>query len=205
MIHQLKQIFGERCSGIKINEPSMNRFFFPERQYNFCEAVNESFTQPLELTRANVGCSGARRSLGFDSESDELVQKVTANTGIPASFVLEAFRNMPVINMRVDNVLLGINEKLESELAPDVIIIYTNPEKVMKLMHNMARKELKPHIPPYSIHSICGNVFARAYRDDEVTVSFGCPESRKYGGVGENEVIVGIPSGKAGQIVETFS
>jgi len=45
--------------------------------------------------------------------------------------------------------------------------------------------------------SICGNVFANCYANQNVSVSFGCPESRKHGGVDKEEVIIGFPASVA--------
>ncbi|MCF8307820.1 MAG: DUF169 domain-containing protein, partial [Bacteroidales bacterium] len=41
------------------------------------------------------------------------------------------------------------------------------------------------------------------FRDEDVTVSFGCPESREYGGVNKDEVVVGIPYSLAHKLVES--
>ena len=204
MLNQLKSIFGERCTGIRVNEPSYNRFIFPERAMKFCEAVHMSFEQPVELTQTNVSCPGARRSFDFDENDEELVQMISENTRIPASHVLEALRDIPVINSDIQNILIGITEDLEKEIVPDVFIIYTQPDKVMKFIHDLARQKMKPHMPPYSIHSICGNVFARSFKDEEVTISFGCPESREYGGVKPDEVVVGLPYQAARKLVEGY-
>ena len=170
----------------------------------FCEAVNLSFNEPMELTKMNVDCPGAQRSLGFNGRNeDELSQMISDSTQIPSSHVLEALRHIPVIHSRIDNILLGISENMEDELTPDVYITYTQPEKVMHFIHDLAKQKIKPHMPPFSIHSICGNVFARSFRDEDVTVSFGCPESREYGGVNKDEVIVGIPYSLAHKLVES--
>ncbi|MBS3807997.1 MAG: DUF169 domain-containing protein [Bacteroidales bacterium] len=61
------------------------------------------------------------------------------------------------------------------------------------MMHMLARKKEQSLFPAYSIHSICGNVFSRGLEQQKITVSFGCPESRQFGGVQDDEVIVGIP------------
>jgi len=49
-------------------------------------------------------------------------------------------------------------------------------------------------IPPYSLFSVCGNVIVNTYMKKMPSISFGCQESRKYGGVKEYEVVVGIPA-----------
>lgn len=68
-------------------------------------------------------------------------------------------------------------------------------------MHAMAKQNIIPSIPPYSLLSVCGNVFANSYINQAISISFGCPESRKFGGIGENEVVLGLPFAMAKQII----
>jgi len=50
-----------------------------------------------------------------------------------------------------------------------------------------------PEISKYTMMSVCGNVVTKSYMADVVSISFGCPESRKNGGISPEEVAVGIP------------
>jgi len=63
----------------------------------------------------------------------------------------------------------------------------------MQIIHDYAKKEIRPVISPYSLLSICGNVFVRSYQDENINISFGCPESREFGGVDNEEIVIGIP------------
>ncbi|MFO8235843.1 MAG: DUF169 domain-containing protein [Bacteroidales bacterium] len=193
MIDQVKKIFGEKCTGIKLNTGEYKFLNKPIRQMKFCEAVSYSFNIPIDLKSENIACPGARRSLGIEEEDDELAKTISENTQIPVSYVREGLENIPVIQDPVYNVVFGIDEKMENELKPDVFIAYTSPENIMKFIHQAASLEIQPQIPPYSLHSICGNVFSRVFEDEVISISFGCPESRKYGGVNADEAIIGIP------------
>jgi uncharacterized protein (DUF169 family) len=82
---------------------------------------------------------------------------------------------------------------MENDLQPDLYIMYVQPLWITDLMYNLARIAVKPSIPPYSFLSVCGNVFANCYLNHVVSISFGCPESRKYGGIRKNEIVVGLP------------
>jgi len=93
----------------------------------------------------------------------------------------------------VYNITLGITKEMEKFVQPDVFIIYTQPVNIMQIIHDCAKKEIQPVISPYSLLSICGNVFIRSYQDQNINISFGCPESRKFGGVDNEEIIIGIP------------
>ena len=195
MINQVQQIFGNKSTGIKLNTEKYKSFSEPENQIKFCEAVNYSFDTPILLTPENIGCPGALRSFGIEDGGYELTKTISKNTRIPISYVKEGLDNIPVIQNPVSNIVLGITEDLENEIQPDVFIAYTNPENIMNFMHRLASLEIKPYIPPYSLHSICGNVFSRAYLNNVICISFGCPESRKFGGVNADETIIGIPYG----------
>ncbi|MFP4042700.1 MAG: DUF169 domain-containing protein [Bacteroidales bacterium] len=193
MINQMKSIFGNKCTGIKLNTGEYKFLNKPAMQMKFCEAVNYSFTVPIELKRGKIECPGARRSLGIDREDNQLTKIISENTQIPVSYIKNGLANIPVLKNPISNITFGITEEMEDELRPDVFIAYTSPEQIMKFMHQAACLKIQPKIPPYSLHSICGNVFSRVYEDNVISISFGCPESRKYGGVDANEAIIGIP------------
>ena len=61
--------------------------------------------------------------------------------------------------------------------------------------------EIKPLLQPFSLLSVCGNVFATSYKSRMVSLFFGCPESRKHGGINSSEVVLGIPGELAGRII----
>jgi len=193
MLEKMKDFFGPRCTAIQINGDTYAFLNQPQREVKFCEAVYHSFQLPLQIDGSILGCPGARRSLGFDHSSRDLAGMISSHTGIPYRYINTALEDIPVISTPINNVILGITEDLEEQIRPDMYITYTQPDKVMKMMHMLARKKLQPVFPAYSIHSICGNVFSRGLEQQRITVSFGCPESRQFGGVKDDEVIVGIP------------
>jgi uncharacterized protein (DUF169 family) len=147
---------------------------------------------------------GAARNLGFSPlKDDEIAVHISENTGIPLAFVQDMLANTPSIKARLENVYLGITEEMERAYKPDYYIVYTNPLKIMCLINDLSRKQKKrPLITPYSLLSICGNVFARSYHSGAICISFACPESRKYGGVGKNEVVVGFPEARLHELMD---
>ncbi len=193
MIDKVKDYFGARSTSVMINGHSYPFLNKPEREVRFCEAVHYSFNLPIEINDQTLSCPGARRTFGYDNQGRDLVKMISDNTGIPKSQVNKALNEIPVFDIPVENIILGVPADLEEELMPDVYIAYTHPHRVMDFIHHAAQKSIKPVFPPYSIHSICGNIFSRAYHNQEITISFGCPESRNFGGVGKDEAIVGIP------------
>ncbi|RLA95800.1 MAG: hypothetical protein DRG69_02665, partial [Deltaproteobacteria bacterium] len=53
-----------------------------------------------------------------------------------------------------------------------------------------------------SIAALCSNVAVRALRDGKLTLSFGCEESRRHGGIPRDRVIVGLPVEVAKRLLE---
>lgn len=192
MINELKDKYGSKCSGINVNGDIL-KINIPSKKLKFCEAVQYSFKIPIQLNTKNLKCPGARRSIGFDRDDQELANFISVNTQIPAPFISNALKNIPVLNHGIIQINVGITQEIEELLPPDIFIMYVHPSKITEIMHLLARYEKQPSIPPYSLLSVCGNVFTNCYINQCVSISFGCPESRKNGGVENNEVIVGIP------------
>ncbi|MBA7548025.1 hypothetical protein ES705_40471 [subsurface metagenome] len=192
MINELKIKFGKKCSGINING-TVSKINIPSKQMKLCEALNYSFNVPIQMNKNNLDCPGARRSIGYDKDNYKLAKTISRKNGIPVSFITDALSNIPAFKDDVNHVNLGITEEMEEILPPDLFIMYVQPSKITEIMHLLAKQKIQPSIPDYSLLSICGNVFANCYINQLLSISFGCPESRKNGGVDDNEVIVGIP------------
>jgi uncharacterized protein (DUF169 family) len=77
---------------------------------------------------------------------------------------------------------------------PDVVIGYIRPQSGMKLVRQWQRVHgTRPLVRLSSIMAICGDVVVGAYVSSRLRVSFGCRDSREFGGVEDDRVVVGIP------------
>ena len=202
MINQLKELFGPRCTGIKMNGESENFLNQPNKKMKFCEAVNHSFKVPLRIVNDNMVCPGARRALGFERDNGDLVAKIAEHTEVPVSYIRKTMQEVPVVPVHIDHLIMGVTAEMEKEITPDVYIVLTKPARIMQLIQILARQEAKPHFLPFCLHSICGSIFSKSYVENDILVSFGCPDSRRYGGVRDDEVVVGIPSTKVDRVLE---
>ena len=203
MVDNLKNIFGPKCSVININGIPDENISLPKKQVKLCESVYRSFNEPVYITDETVGCPGARRSLGFDKNDRALAEIINKNNGIPIPFILDALKSIPHLN-EIKRINLGCTNLPETRLKPDLYIVYALPAKVTALMHFLAKNSIKPVIRPWSLLSVCGNVFSNTLKNNSVSISFGCSESRKSGGVKENEVVIGIPHTIAKLVTEKF-
>jgi len=192
MIDELKNIFGPKCSAINVNGETTEFINVPAKPMKLCEAVNYSFNIPVRLINENLGCPGARRCTGFDNNDRKLAQTISGNNKIPYSFIMNALNNIPTLH-DVRHINLGITKYMEKEMKLDLFILYVKPDRVTGIMHKLAKHKITPSMPPYSLLSVCGNVFINSYINQSVSISFGCPESRKHGGIEENEVVLGLP------------
>jgi len=192
MISELKKLFGFNCTGIKVN---YNGVFLdtPSKKMPFCEAVKYSFQVPFLFDTKNLSCLGSQRSMGLLKNEDELVQHISESSKISPGIVKKILQNIHVSDKPVNNIFLGILEDMEPEIQPDLYIIYLEPKDVMELMRLFTEKTSKyPVIKPYSFLSVCGNIMVRTYFKNGLNISFGCPESRKQGGVEDNQLIAGL-------------
>lgn len=201
MIDELKKLFGRKCTSVNINGITGEFLNEPLKQMKFCEAVNYSFNIPIRLTEGNLGCPGARRCMGFNNDETMLAQTIAENNKIPISFIVSAMKKIPVLQgIRFIN--LGMPGFMESELIPDLFILYVQPSQITSIMHSLAKHKMMPSVPAFSLLSVCGNIFANCCKNKVISISFGCPESRKHGGIEKNEVVLGVPYADAPIFVE---
>jgi uncharacterized protein (DUF169 family) len=149
---------------------------------------------PLLFHPQNLICEGAKRSMGILKHDEELVQHIAQESEIASQLIRQAIHDIPRFDVPVENILMGIDEELEKEVHPDMYILFISPKDTMDLMREYALKLNQfPLISPYTFLSVCGNVFVNTYKHRTMSISFGCPESRSFGGVKDNLVIVGLP------------
>jgi len=77
MTDRIKRLFGPKCTAININGESDGFINIPSRQMTLCEAVDQSFKVPLRLNGDNLVCPGARRSVGFDADDEQLIKEIS--------------------------------------------------------------------------------------------------------------------------------
>lgn len=200
MIATLKRKFGQKCLGLKVNYKE-EFFYTPDKPIRFCEAVNDAFKTPLLFDPKNLICHGAKRSMGLLMDDKDLMKHISVESDIAMQTVKKALADIPRMNTPIHNILMGIDEKIERTIQPDLFIMYINPKQAMELMREYTQKTNQfPDIKPFTFLSICGNVFISTFKSANMSISFGCPESRKYAGLKDNQLIVGLPYSSAVQM-----
>jgi len=70
--------------------------------------------------------------------------------------------------------------------------------KMVRDWQKMTSRNLRVDIS--GIMSVCGNVAARSYLGQCISISFGCPDSREYGGIEKGQLVIGLPHNIASRL-----
>lgn len=156
----------------------------------FCEAVSKSKSEPVLITPDLLDCPGALLSLGWGDEDmeDKVIMEMAEKRCITEQRAEELLKKAPRLNKGMK--MVGFQTSSE----PDVLINYALPETVMKFLFALENFDGGSYKPELSqITTVCGGVAVKAYLTGQVCLSFGCPDSRKFGGVSSDRLVIGIP------------
>jgi uncharacterized protein (DUF169 family) len=155
----------------------------------FCEAVYKAQNKHISLSSQNICCEGAKRCFGWLKNNDvKLAQRISEKTGIDQNIACELVRSVPVLNEKFSGISLG------KDIDGDVYISYASPESAMKMVRDwqkMTSQNLRVDIS--GIMSVCGNVAVGSCLRQSISISLGCPDSREYGGIEKEQLVIGIP------------
>jgi len=181
---------GGQWTGITFNIKTVPNYNLLKTPMRLCEAIGKSYKNKLILTREFVNCPGACRSLGWlNNNNDYMVQKLAEKAGVSMSIARNVIKNTPYIKHNITTIMIGDDEN------PDVVLSYAQPDVAMKLVRiwqKISGTDLT--IDVSTVMAVCGNVVAKAYITGKICISFGCPDSRTYGGIKNNQLIIGVPS-----------
>jgi uncharacterized protein (DUF169 family) len=157
----------------------------------FCEAVCKARRGHMDLPPEMIRCEGAKRAFGWMKNRDEtLALKLSEKTGINGDRALELVREVPVLGYSYAGIRVG------DSTNPDVLVTYVRPEAAMRLVRlweTATGHSLSVGIS--SIMAVCGNAVVKAYTTQSISISFGCPDSRQYGGIQPEEMVIAVPAG----------
>ncbi len=198
ILHVLEKETGEQWTGVVFHHKSTPAGNLASRPMRLCEAIAESYAQPLILPSELIECPGAHRSLALGwFNSDELAYEISQKTNMPQIMVNRAVKSTPCLNFPIAALTLG---KLES---PDVVVSYLRPNAAMKIIRRWQEvngREIATKLSTFM--AVCGGVVVKAHKLREICFSFGCPDSRKYGKIEDDKLIIGMPYQLAKQLFE---
>jgi len=186
----LEERIGGRWTGITFNRDDPVNEELAKRKMRLCEAIKESYTRPIVLTQDLISCSGALRSLGWRTDLDEnLAHNIAEASGTALEVARKLVANTPYLE-RGTSVTIGNNS------APDIAISYAQPEAAMRLLRLWQQvKGADLDMAASSVMAVCGSVVAKAHKTNRICLSFGCPDSRKYGAISRDRLVIGLPIG----------
>jgi uncharacterized protein (DUF169 family) len=196
-IKKFESIIGGRWTGIIFHRENEDRDNQAKHPMKFCEAVKESSTGPVVLTQKIVNCPGALRSFGWNMEGDDRLakKKCWENIGIKEQVARSIIKEVPHFNGNISAITVGSYE------SPDVMMSYAQPEAVMRFINQWQKVSGKVlDVSISSVMAVCGCVAAGTHISGKITLSFGCPESRSFGGISNDRLIIGVPA----QLAENF-
>jgi uncharacterized protein (DUF169 family) len=178
-----------RWTGITFHHDGVPAGNCVREETRLCEAVARSFHETIVLPAEHIRCLGARRSLRLTDNDDELRLKICTEAGIALDLARKAVEEVPRLIRPAVAVTLGRQDR------PDVVIGYVPPAAAMHLIRRWQETYgAGPSVKLSSFMALCGNVVAGAHTSRLPCLSFGCPDSRKYGGIEEDMLVVGLPS-----------
>ena len=194
----LEEETGAKWTGILFHYETRPNGNLAGRLMRLCEAISESFAHPLILTPEQIECPGACRCLGMAGvNSNLLAEKISEKIGMPPDSALRVINDTPCLDAPITALTIG---RIEN---PDVLVSYLRPYAAMNFIRRwQIVYGTNISIDISSLMAVCGCVAVRAYKFREVCFSFGCPDSRKYGRIKDDKLIIGMPYQLAKELFE---
>jgi uncharacterized protein (DUF169 family) len=160
------------------------------KDVRFCEATKEAMSNPVILDRGSVSCPGARHAFGWENNSEkEFLNRCRVKSNFKEAILRSTFSRSP--RFKIPFKYIGLN--IEGE--PDIVMSYMAPSDVMnfiKVFNEKFGRDLKCSLR--SMMSICGGIAVETYLNKNVSISFGCDDSRKFANMKRDNLAVGIPN-----------
>jgi len=157
----------------------------------FCEAISEAQrTHSLILDRSSISCPGAKYVFGWDKNTEgEIVRNCVQKWGISDRIMKSILGKVSTLPPKIN--YIGLNIEGDS----DVLISYLQPEQFMRMLRVYQNKTgERMEVSLSSVMSVCGVAAVEAYVKGKISISFGCEDSRSFGGVSRDRLVVGIPT-----------
>jgi len=192
-----KEHFGARGVGVKFYVGDIDTSTFQLlKDVKFCQAVKCARDQQVLLDRDSITCKGARFALGFAQEiKQDIVNAIKLKRGVSQEIAEHLVNNIPrMTNSPYRYIALNVSD-------PDILIFYITPKRFMEFLKVYQRTGNSLEVKLSSITAMCGDVAVQTYLTKRICISFGCDDSREYGEILDEELIIGIPKEKIEQLM----
>ncbi len=183
----LEEEIGGTWIGIQFNSLPSNGVECTKDEMRICMAIRHAEKETFILPVQKIDCMGGRRSVGCLPNEEELVNHVSAATGLAIPAVQTVIQKTPYLT-DIQSLEFGNIDH------PKVWISYCTPRIAMKLVRFWQTKYPDDiHFEISTFLATCGHVMAKAFLTQRICISLGCPTSRELGYINENELVVGVP------------
>lgn len=186
--------FSERFSSqwIKVKfyekDPRLDGSTYP-KDIRFCEAVKLAITQPVVLSKENLSCESAQYVFGWREKFDtQLLDSCQDKCRVSDKALESLLSSIPRFKKPFSHIGLNTDDE------PDLVMACVAPQEMMKIIkvynnHNGKNVEVSLN----SMMGLCGNIAVKSFLEENISVSFGCLDSRKFAEIGRDRLVVGIP------------
>ncbi len=188
----LEQVTGTRWVGVQFLKHLPADWGCVHREpVRSCEVVCQARQGRTDLLPETIRCEGAKRAFGWTTGREEgLVLHLSEKTGMDTTRARELVGQVPVLADSCAGIRVG------NCADPDVLVTYVRPEAAMRLIRLWETATgHRLHADISSVMAVCGNAVVKAHVSQSISVSFGCPDSRQYGGIQPEELVVAVPTG----------
>lgn len=160
------------------------------KDVRFCEATKKAVLGPILLDKESLSCPVALYAFGWSHNTKEdFLKRCQEKREIEKQSLESMLNDMTCLNELFN--YIGLN----TEGEPDIVLSYLSPEEIMKLItiyNNYNGKKLDVSL--CSMASICEGIAVRTYLTQEINISFGCNDSRKFADIGRGRLAIGVPN-----------
>ncbi len=193
-MHDIHRRFSDkfRSNWIKVKfykeKPDLDNFK-KLKDVRFCEATKEAITCPILLDRESISCLGAQYVFGWKPDfKRKLMGSCFNKRKTEMKNIKLMLSHTPCLNSYFN--YIGLN----TEGEPDLIMSYMTPRDAMTLVKTYHNHEGKSwDISLSGMVAICGGIAVQSFLTKNVSLSFGCDDSRKYADIRGENLAVGIP------------
>lgn len=193
----IENYFNVSAVGISLAnaKPKDNRYR-QVKDIRFCEAVSMARRESVLIEKNELSCHGARLAFGLDDANEQtLIRGLMQKRGISESVAIKLVSSIPRYRLPFHYILLNGPD-------PQAVIFYFTPDKFMDFLRIFQKTGKTLNLSLSSVMALCGDVAVRTLNTWEISVSFGCQDSREYGGIHQEEFVMALSAKKAAEIAE---
>lgn len=168
--------------------PDCPKGTYKARGVRFCEATVVARVHKVLIDPQGISCPGARFAFGLGGPVREEITAKLREKGYPSDYLEAVMEETP--RLQDPPAAIGLNLRT----PPDIVIASLVPDQAMRLTQLYEKRQRRPIASDLSsVMSICANIAVRALQTGDAVLSFGCEDSRAFGGIPRERLVVGMP------------